>query len=228
MWNLVCYIPLQKTAYWYHRHCDENLRNTSDNWKISQFWKSFINGHVQPFHGFNIDLSLFNSQTHWIFDTFYCRNAGIYGNMSTPLFKHYPIVLLTPFHLSKITNIFSISALWPRRIVPSLVYTLLPKDNITEEDILQLPELLLEEPKSSPSKTALTHEPEYLFITPIDKPKITLNDRAKKRKSTIPSRQLFHKQKKSEEAMLRYNFTKNPKFQFNLIYKIKKKQISGE
>ena len=37
----------------------------------------------------------------------------------------------------------------------------------------------------------------------------------------MPSSQLFQKPKKSEEATLKYNFTKNPKFQSNITYKIK-------
>ena len=98
---------------------------------------------------------------------------------------------------------------------------LLSKDNITEDDILQLPELFPEQQINSPSKTPLTPESENLSITPTDKPTIALNNRPRKRKLTIPSRQLFHKQKKSEEATFRYSFTKNPQFQVNLIYKSK-------
>ena len=48
-----------------------------------------------------------------------------------------------------------------------------------------------------------------------------MNDRPKKRKASAPSREFFRKQRKSEEATLDYNFTKNPQFQFNLTYKIK-------
>ena len=66
--------------------------------------------------------------------------------------------------------------------------SLLSKDNITENDILQLPELLLEEPKASPSGTPLAHEPNNLIATPTDQPTNALNYRTKKRKSTIPSR----------------------------------------
>ena len=78
--------------------------------------------------------------------------------------------------------------------------TLLLKDNITEDDILQLPELFPEEQRNSPNETPLTHEFENLSITPTDKPTNPLNDRPRKRKPTIPSRQLFKKQRKSEEA----------------------------
>ena len=52
-------------------------------------------------------------------------------------------------------------------------------------------------------------------------PKTFCHIRPRKRKSIIPSRQLFHKQKKSEEATSKYTATQNPQFQFNLTYKIK-------
>ena len=78
MCTLVCYIPLHKIDHWYRRHSDENLRNTSDNWKISQFWKDFTISHVQPLRGFNTELSLITSQTHWVFNTYSSINAGIY------------------------------------------------------------------------------------------------------------------------------------------------------
>ena len=99
--------------------------------------------------------------------------------------------------------------------------TLLLKDNITEDDILQLPELFPEEQRNSPEEAPLTHEFENLSITPTDIPTTPLNDRPRKRKPTIPSRQLFKKQRKSEEATSYYSFTKNPQFQFNLTYKLK-------
>ena len=98
--------------------------------------------------------------------------------------------------------------------------TLLLKDNITEDDILQLPELIPEELRNS-------HDFKNLSITPTDKPTTPLNDRPRKRKPTIPSRQLFKKQRKSEEATSYYSFTKNLQFQFNLTYK-KKVIFSGE
>ena len=98
---------------------------------------------------------------------------------------------------------------------------LLSKDSITEDDLLQLPELLPEEPKTPSSQTSITHELETLFITPTDKPTIALNARPRKRRSTTPSLQLFSKQKKSEEATSNYSATQNPQFQFNLTYKIK-------
>ena len=82
------------------------------------------------------------------------------------------------------------------------------------------PELILEEPRTPSNRTSITHELENFSITPTDKPTIALNDRPRKRKSTIPPKQLFRKQRKSEEAALDYNFTKNPQFQFNLTYKI--------
>ena len=39
MWSRVRYIPVHKTVYRYQRHCDENLRDTLDNWKINRFRK---------------------------------------------------------------------------------------------------------------------------------------------------------------------------------------------
>ena len=99
--------------------------------------------------------------------------------------------------------------------------TLLLKDNITEDDILQIPEPFPEEQRNSPNETPLRHELENLSITPTDKPTTPLNDRPRKRKPTIPSRQLFKKQRKSKEANSFYSFTKNPQFQFNLTYKLK-------
>ena len=99
--------------------------------------------------------------------------------------------------------------------------TLLLKDSITEDDIPQLPELFPEEQRNSPNETPLTHEFENLSITPTVKPTTPLNDRPRKRKPTIPSRQLFKKQRKIEEATFNYSFTKNPQFQFNSTYKVK-------
>ena len=98
---------------------------------------------------------------------------------------------------------------------------LLFKNNITEDNILQLPQLFPQDQRSSSSKTPLNHELENLSITPTDKLTIALNNRPRKRKSTISSSQLFQKQTRSEEATFRYNFTKNPQFKSNLIYKIK-------
>ena len=94
-------------------------------------------------------------------------------------------------------------------------------DNITEYDILQIPELFPEEQRNFPTGTPLTHEFENLSITPTDKSTTPLNDRPRKRKPTIPSRQLFKKQRKIEEATSFYSFTKNPQFQFILTYKLK-------
>ena len=103
----------------------------------------------------------------------------------------------------------------------SELYSLLPKDNITQKDLLQLPELLPGEPKTHSSQTSIAHELENLSLTPTDKPTIALNVRPRKRKSPTPSRQLFHKQKKNEEATFKYTTTQNPQFQFNLTYRIK-------
>ena len=68
-----------KTEYRYCCGHNENPRNTSDNWEISQIWKSPSISHIQLVHGLNIELSLFTSQTHWVFDAYSCRNARIHG-----------------------------------------------------------------------------------------------------------------------------------------------------
>ena len=54
---------------------------------------------------------------------------------------------------------------------------LLSKDNITEEDLLQLPELPPEEPTTPSNQTSITHELENLSITPTDKPTTAFNYR---------------------------------------------------
>ena len=96
----------------------------------------------------------------------------------------------------------------------------LSKDNITEDDLQQLPELFPEEPKTPSDQTSITYELENLSFTPTDKPTSALNIKPRKRKSTTPSRQLFHKQKKNEEATSKYTTSQNPQFQFNLTYRI--------
>ena len=106
--------------------------------------------------------------------------------------------------------------------------SLLSKDNNTDDDLLQLPELLPEEPKNPPSETPLTDESENLAATPTDKPKIAVNYRAKKQKSTILSRQLLRKQKKSEQAMFRYSFTTKPKITVFPYLQNHRKQLSVE
>ena len=98
---------------------------------------------------------------------------------------------------------------------------LLSKDNITEDDLLQLPEVSLEEPKTPSNQTSITHELENVSITPTDKPTVATNYRPRKRKSTTPSLQRFSKQKKNEEATSKYTTTQNHQFQFNLTYRIK-------
>ena len=45
---------------------------------------------------------------------------------------------------------------------------LLSKNNITEDDVLQLPEVPLEEPKTPSNHTSITHELENLSLTPTD------------------------------------------------------------
>ena len=99
--------------------------------------------------------------------------------------------------------------------------SLLSKDTVTEDDLLQLPELFLEKPNTPSNQTSITHAIENLSLTPTDKPTIALNVRPRERKSTTPSRQLFRKQKKNEEATSKYTTTENPQFQFNLTYRIK-------
>ena len=98
---------------------------------------------------------------------------------------------------------------------------LLSKDNNTEDDLLQLPKLLPEEPKNPSNQTSITHELENLPITPTDKPTIAVSVRLRKQKSTTPSLQLFHKQKKNEEATFEYTTTQNLQFKFNLTYRVK-------
>ena len=98
--------------------------------------------------------------------------------------------------------------------------SLLSKVNITEDDLLQFPEVFLEEPNSPSNQTSITHELENLYLTPTDKSTYALNVRPRKRKSTTPLRQLFHKQKKYEEATSKYTTTQNPQFKFNLTYRI--------
>ena len=99
--------------------------------------------------------------------------------------------------------------------------SLLSKDNITEDDLLQLPEVFLEEPITPSKQTSITDELENLYLTPTDIPTIALNVRPRKLKSTTLSRQQFHKQKKKGEATSKYTTTQNPQFQFNLTYRIK-------
>ena len=84
---------------------------------------------------------------------------------------------------------------------------LLSKDNITEDDLLQLPEVILEQPNTPSNQTSITDELENLSLTPTDKPTIALNLRPRKRKSTTPSRQQFHKQKRNGEATSNYTTT---------------------
>ena len=57
---------------------------------------------------------------------------------------------------------------------------LLSKDNITEDDLLQLSEVPLEEPQTPSNHTSITHELENLSLTPTDKPTIALNIRPRK------------------------------------------------
>ena len=93
---------------------------------------------------------------------------------------------------------------------------LLSKDNTTEEDLLQLPELPLEEPTTPSNQTSITHELDNLSITPTDKPTIAFKYRPRTRKPTAPLQQFFQRQKRSKEATFNYNTTQNPQFQFNL------------
>ena len=98
---------------------------------------------------------------------------------------------------------------------------LLSNENITEEDLLELPELPPEEPTTPSNQTSITHELENLSITPTDKPTTAINYRPRKRKPAASLRQFFQKQKRSEAATFKNNTTQNHHFQFNLTYKIK-------
>ena len=98
---------------------------------------------------------------------------------------------------------------------------LLSKDNITKDELQQLPELPPEEPTTPSNQTSITHELENLSITPTDKPTMAINYRPRKRKPTAPLRQYFHKQKRNDAAIFNYNTTQNPQFQLNLTYKMK-------
>ena len=46
--------------------------------------------------------------------------------------------------------------------------SLLSKNNIIEDDLLQLPELFPEEPETLSNQTSITHELENVSITPTD------------------------------------------------------------
>ena len=80
--------------------------------------------------------------------------------------------------------------------------SLLPKDNNTEDDLLELPEPFPEEQKTPSNQTSITHELEHLSFTPTDKRTIALNNRPGKGKPNAPSRQLIRIQKKNEETTL--------------------------
>ena len=84
---------------------------------------------------------------------------------------------------------------------PSDVDSLLSKDKVTEDDLLQLPELLLEKQRNSPSRTLLNHQSNLSF-TPTEKSTTAPNDTPSKRKSTIPSRQPFHRQRRTKKLRL--------------------------
>ena len=60
------------------RTLEIRITGKSNNWEISELWKSPFISHIQLVHGLNIELSLFTSQTHWIFDAYSCRTARIY------------------------------------------------------------------------------------------------------------------------------------------------------
>ena len=89
---------------------------------------------------------------------------------------------------------------------------LLSTDDITENDLLQLPELLLEESENSPIKTHLTKEPTNLCLTPTDKPTVALNDRAKQRKSIIPHDNSFRDRKGAKKLHLKKTSLKTHNF----------------
>ena len=52
---------------------------------------------------------------------------------------------------------------------------LVSKDNITQDDLQQLPEKFPEELKTPSDQTSITHELENLSLTPTDEPTVALN-----------------------------------------------------
>ena len=60
------------------------------------------------------------------------------------------------------------------------------KDNMTEDDLLQLPEVPLEETKTPSNYTSITHELENLSLTLTDKPTIALNILTQETKINYP------------------------------------------
>ena len=78
----------------------------------------------------------------------------------------------------------------------------LSKDSITEDDLLQLPEVFPEEPQTPSNQTCISHELEKLSITPTDKPKIALNDRPRKRKQTASQDSSFENGRKARKLRL--------------------------
>ena len=95
------------------------------------------------------------------------------------------------------------------------------KDNISEDNILRFPDPSFEELDFPVATTPVFDDTKISPLTPTNKPAIVVHDIPKKSKSAIRLQQHFQKQRRSEEATLRYSITNNPRFQFTLTYKIK-------
>ena len=93
------------------------------------------------------------------------------------------------------------------------------KNNITEDNLRQLPELSSEEPKNFPSKTMnqeinLSHQPINLQSARTTEPK------SEKQRSPQDSYFKSRKRMKNPRSNIAYN--KNLQFQFTLTYKVTK------
>ena len=99
------------------------------------------------------------------------------------------------------------------------IESLLSKGNITDNILLQLPDLLLEQPKTFLAKPlSFTNQKSYLSHQPINlQSPWTIEPKSK---CQLSAQRSSFTNKENEEATLKNNFTKNPKFQFNLTYKI--------
>ena len=96
----------------------------------------------------------------------------------------------SPNTVSPVQNnyyMFNFSIMSQKNYPLSDLDSLLSKDNITEDDLLQLPEVFLEEPITPSNQTSITHELENLYLPLTDKPTIALNVRPRKLKSTTLS-----------------------------------------
>ena len=106
--------------------------------------------------------------------------------------------------------------------------SLLSKDNITENDLLQLPEPIPDEPKTPSNWTSITHELENLSITPTDKPTIPLNDWPRERRSTIPQNSSFENwEKRRTYAWLQFHQKPTVPVKSNLQNERKHKSVEN-